>query len=69
MDVYIAKPLVAEPSPFEVEIAIATLKNVYKSPGTDQIQSELIQTGSKTLNSETPKLVNSVQNREELPPQ
>jgi hypothetical protein len=40
--VHIAEPLVADSSPFEVEIAIATLKR-YKSPGSYQIPSELIQ--------------------------
>jgi hypothetical protein len=43
-----AKPLVTEPSPLEVEIVIANLKR-YKSPGSDRILSELIQTGGKVL--------------------
>jgi hypothetical protein len=37
-----AEPLVPDPSPFEVEIAIAKLKR-YKAPGSDQILAELIQ--------------------------
>jgi hypothetical protein len=40
-----------EPSPFEVETAIAKLKK-YKSPGSDQILAQLIQTGGEILCSE-----------------
>jgi hypothetical protein len=36
-----AELLVSDPSPFEVEIAIAKLKR-YNSPGSDQIPAELI---------------------------
>jgi hypothetical protein len=36
----------ADPSPFEVEIAIAKLKR-YKSPGCDEILAELIQAGGE----------------------
>jgi hypothetical protein len=43
-----AEPLVPEPSDFEVEMAIGQLKR-HKSPGTDQIQAELIKAGTKTL--------------------
>jgi hypothetical protein len=43
----------------EVEIAIAKLKK-YKLPDRDQIQAELIQGGSKTMQSEIHKLFNSV---------
>jgi hypothetical protein len=39
--IYTAGLLVPEPSPFEVEIAIAKLKR-YKSPGSDQIPAELV---------------------------
>jgi hypothetical protein len=41
----------------------------YKSPGTDQILTELIQAGGNTLCSEIHKLINSVWNMEELPQQ
>jgi hypothetical protein len=57
-----------DPSSFEVEIAIVTLKS-YKSPGSDQIPAELIQAGGETLRSEIHKLINSVWNKEELPDQ
>jgi hypothetical protein len=40
--------LILDPSPFEVEIAIAKLKT-YKWPGSDQTPAELIQTGGVTL--------------------
>jgi hypothetical protein len=46
-------------SPFDVEIAIAKLKE-YKSPDNDQTPAELIQAGGETLLSEVHKLVNSV---------
>jgi hypothetical protein len=42
------EPLVPGPSHLEVEIAIAKLKK-YKSPGSDQIQAELIQAGGEIL--------------------
>jgi hypothetical protein len=41
----------------------------YKSPGSDQIAAELIQTGGEILLSEIHKLINSVRNKEELPDQ
>jgi hypothetical protein len=44
-----------------VEIAIAKLKK-YKSPGSDQIPTELIQAGGEKLLSATHKLINSVWN-------
>jgi hypothetical protein len=61
------KPLVPEPSLVEVEIAIEKLKS-YKSPGTDQIQAELIKAGGE-IHSEIHKLVCSKWNKEELPQQ
>jgi hypothetical protein len=41
-----AEPLVRDTSPFEVESAIAKLKD-YKSPGSDQILAELIKQEAK----------------------
>jgi hypothetical protein len=58
--------LVPNPSPFEVETVIAKLKR-YKSPGSDQIPTELIQAGGEILRSVIHKLINSVWNKEELP--
>jgi hypothetical protein len=52
--------LVPEPSPSEVEIAIAKLKKC-KLSGSDQILAELIQAGGETLQS---KLSNSIWSKE-----
>jgi hypothetical protein len=41
IEIRTAEPLVLDPRPFEVEIAIAKLK-MNKSPGSDQILAELI---------------------------
>jgi hypothetical protein len=41
----------------------------YKSPGSEQIPAELIQTGGETLWSEHRKHINSIWNKEELPDQ
>jgi hypothetical protein len=54
-----AELLVPDLSPFEVEIAIAKLKR-YKSLGSDQIVTELIQAGGEILRSEIHKLINSI---------
>jgi hypothetical protein len=56
------EPLVPDPSPFEVETAIANLKK-YKLPGSDQIRAKLIQAGGKTLWPEIHKIINSVSNK------
>jgi hypothetical protein len=61
-----AEPLVSDPSPFEVEIAIANVK-MYKSPGSDTIPAELIQAGGAVLRSEINQLINSIWNKDELP--
>jgi hypothetical protein len=45
-EVHTAEPLVPEPSAFEVEMAIEKLKR-HKSPGTDQIPTELIKAGGR----------------------
>jgi hypothetical protein len=67
-EIHTAKPLVPEPSSFEVEIAIEKLKR-YKSPGIDQIPAELIQAAGNTLHSEIHKLINCMWSKEELPEQ
>jgi hypothetical protein len=58
---HIAEQLVPVPSPFEVEIGTAKLKKC-KSPGSDPILAELIQTGDKALLFANNKLINSVCN-------
>jgi hypothetical protein len=68
IEVHMAEPLVPGPSHLEVEIAIAKLKK-YKSPGSDQIRTELIEAGGEILLSAIHKLINSVWNKEELPDQ
>jgi hypothetical protein len=64
--VYTAEPLVPGPRLVEVEIAIEELRS-YKSPGTDQIPSELIKAGSETLYSEMHRLICYIWDKEELP--
>jgi hypothetical protein len=51
-EIHTAEPLVPEPSDFEVEMAIEKLKR-HKSPDTDQIPTELIKAGGRTIRSET----------------
>jgi hypothetical protein len=41
LEIHTAKPLVPEPGPFEIEIAVEKLKR-YKSPGIDKILAVLI---------------------------
>jgi hypothetical protein len=68
IEVYTAEPLVPGPSHLEVEIAVAKLKK-YKSPGSDEIPTELIQAGGEILLSVIHKVINSVWDKEELPDQ
>jgi hypothetical protein len=68
IEVHTAKPLAPGSSRLEVEIAIAKLKK-YKSPGSDEIPVELIQTGGEILLSEIHKLISSVWNKDESPDQ
>jgi hypothetical protein len=62
IEVHTAEQLVPGPSRLEVEIAIEKLKK-YKSPGSDQSPSELIQVGGEMLLSAIHKLINSVWNK------
>jgi hypothetical protein len=48
IEVHIAELLIPGPSRLDVKIAIVKLKE-YKSPGSDQIQAELIQAGGEIL--------------------
>jgi hypothetical protein len=68
IEIHRSEPLVPDPSPYKVEIAVAKLKR-YKSPGSDQILAELIQAGGETFQPEIHKLINSIWNKEELPDQ
>jgi hypothetical protein len=65
IEVHTAAPLKPGPNRLEAEIATAKLKK-YKSPGSDQIPTELIQLGGEKLLSAIHKLI-SVWNKKELP--
>jgi hypothetical protein len=67
-EIHRAEPSIPDPSPFEVEIAIANLKR-YKLPGSDLIPAELTQAGGETLRSKIHKPINSLWNKEKLPDQ
>jgi hypothetical protein len=67
IEIHTAEPLVPDPSPLVVEFALQVEK--YKSPGNDQIPTELIQAGSETLLSEIHKRIKFICNKEELPDQ
>jgi hypothetical protein len=56
---------VPKPSAFEVELAIEMLKS-HKSPGVDQVPTELIKAGCKTIRCRIHKLIFSVFNKEYL---
>jgi hypothetical protein len=68
MDIHTAEPLVQEPSPVELKIAIGKLKS-YTTPSTDEFPAELIKAGGETLCSEIHKLICSIWNKDELPQQ
>jgi hypothetical protein len=55
-----------EPEPSAFELAIEKLKS-HKSPGINQIPSELIMAGGRTFRYEIHKLIISFWNDEELP--
>jgi len=65
-EIHTVEPQVPEPSASEVELVIEKLKS-YKSPGIDQIPTELIKAGVKTIGCEIHKLIISIWNKEELP--
>ena len=65
IEIHTAEPPVSESSAFEVELAIEKLKS-HKSPGTDQIPTELMKAGGRTICYEIHKLI-SIWNKEELP--
>jgi hypothetical protein len=61
-----AKPLVPDPSAFNVELAIEKLKS-HKSPGMYQIPAELFRAGGRTIRDESHELIIYIWNMEELP--
>jgi hypothetical protein len=58
--------LVPEPSVSETELAIDKLKS-HKSPGIDQIPTELIKAGGRTVHCDIHKLNISICNKGEMP--
>jgi hypothetical protein len=62
---YTTETSVPEISSFKVEIATVKLERC-KSPGTDEILSELFQAVDNTLCSEIHKLINCMLNKKEL---
>jgi hypothetical protein len=65
-EIHTAEPLVPEPSVFEIDLDTENLKSC-KSPDIDQVPSELIKAGGKTIHYEIHKLIISIWNKEELP--
>jgi hypothetical protein len=65
-EIHTAELLVPEPSVSEIELPIEKLKS-HKSPGIDQIPTELIKAGGRTIICEIHKLIISIWNNEELP--
>jgi hypothetical protein len=65
-EIHTAEPLVPEPSVLEVELYIEKLKS-HKSPGSDQIPTELIKARGRTIRCVIHKLIISIWNKEELP--
>jgi hypothetical protein len=58
IEIHTAEPLVPDPGPFEVEIAIAKLKRY------NAIPAGLIQAGVEILHSKIHRLINSIWNKE-----
>jgi len=67
-DVQTAEPLVAEPRPYEIYVAIEDLK-IYKSLGNAQIAADLIRTRNRLISYKIHNITNSIWNKEELPQQ
>ena len=62
-EIHTTEPLVLEPSVSEFQLAIDKLKS-HKSPGIDQIPTELIKAGGRTICLE---LITSIWKKEKLP--
>jgi hypothetical protein len=61
----VSEPLGPESSPFDVEIAIAKLKN-NKLPGCYEVPAQMIQAGGEILWPEIHKLINCIWSEEEI---
>jgi hypothetical protein len=66
VEIHTDEPLVGDPTPFEVEIAIAKLEK-HKSPGSNDIRAELIQSEGETQQPEIHKLINYLGIRKNCP--
>jgi hypothetical protein len=64
-EIHTAEPVVPELSAFESEMVIENLKG-HKSPGIDQMPAEFFTAGEEKF-AQIHKLINSVQNKEEMP--
>jgi len=64
-EIHTAEPLVPEPSAFWFGMATGKLKR-HESTGIDQMPAELIKAGGRTILSQINKLINLIQNKEEL---
>ena len=62
-ETHTTEPLVPEPSVFEVDLAMEKLKS-HKSPGIDQIPTELIKEGGRTIRYQIHRLIVSIWNKE-----
>ena len=60
---YTTESLVAEPSAFEVEMAVEKLKR-HRSSAVDRIPAEMFEAGCRTIRSEIHKLNKSIWNKE-----
>jgi hypothetical protein len=58
-EIHTEEPIVLELSAFEVEMAVEKIKR-RRSPGTDQIPTEFITAGGRTIRCEVHKLTNSI---------
>jgi len=65
-EIHTAEPLVPETRVFEFELVIEKLKS-HKSPGIDQIPTELIKARDRTICCAIHKLIISIWNKEEVP--
>jgi hypothetical protein len=63
-EIHKIEPILPGPSRLEFAITIAKLKE-YKSPGSDQIPAELIQSGGEMLPSAIHKLITSISNKDQ----
>jgi len=65
-EIHTTEPLVTEPSPSQFQVAIEKLK-CHKSPGIDQIPTDLIEAGRRKNRCEIHKLIISIGNKKEFP--